>query len=54
VVDDDDLIGEFVGLLEVVRREDDVRTSRHEAADCVPHLCSSGRVEARGRFVEEQ
>ena len=55
VVDDADPVGELVGLLEVLRGEED----RHaellvEPAHLVPHARPAHRVEPGGRLVEEQ
>ena len=54
-VDDRELRGQLVGLLEVVRREQD----RHllllrQPADLAPHLGARLGIEARRRLVEEQ
>ena len=55
VVDDPDPVGEHVGLLEVLGREED----RHaevavEPLDLLPHRRAAHRVEAGRRLVEEQ
>ena len=55
LVDDGDLVGQAVGLLEVLRGEED----RHaelvvEAAHFFPDRRPAGRVEARGGLVQEQ
>ena len=55
VVDDADPVGELVGLLEVLRREED----RHlelavEPANLFPHRGPAHRIEPGGRLVEEQ
>ena len=53
VVDDGDAVGELVGLVEVLRAEQDRRARRRERADDVPHLVARARVEPGGRLVEE-
>ena len=53
-VDDDEVVGELVGLLEVLRGEQHGDTVGGEAADDVPHARCGARVEAGGRLVEEQ
>ena len=53
-VDDGDLVGELVGLLEVLRRQQERRALPHLVADDVPHAQAAARVEAGGRLVEEQ
>ena len=52
-VDDGDPVGELVGLVEVLRAEQDGRALGDERADDVPHLVARARVEARRRLVEE-
>ena len=54
VVDDRDRVGQLVGLLEVLRREQERRALRDEAPDDVPHADAAARVEAGRRLVEEQ
>ena len=54
VVDDHDLIGQLVGLVEVVGGEHDVGAPGHEGPHGVPHLAAAGGVETGGRLVEEQ
>ena len=54
VVDDDDAVGELVGLLEVLRRQQQRRAVADEAAQHVPQLDAAARVEAGGRLVEEE
>ena len=54
MVDDRDPLAQLVGLLHVVRREDDRLTTAVELADDVPEREAALRVEARGRLVEEQ
>ena len=53
VVDHGDLVGERVGLLQVLRGEQHRRAVADEAADHVPHVLALGRVEARGGLVKE-
>jgi hypothetical protein len=52
-VDDDDVVGEAIGLLHVLRRQEDGRAAAHQFRDRRPHLRAAARVEARGRLVEE-
>ena len=54
VVDDGDLVGQLVGLLEVLGREQERRALADEAADDVPHAEPAARVEAGRRLVQEQ
>ena len=54
VVDDRDRVGQLVGLLEVLGREQQRRALADEAADDVPHAQPAARVEAGRRLVEEQ
>ena len=54
VVDDGDRVGQLVGLLEVLRRQQERRALADEAADDVPHPEPAARVEARRRLVQEQ
>ena len=52
VVDDRDPVGELVGLLEVLRAQQDGRARARERADDVPHLVARARVQPGGRLVE--
>ena len=54
VVDDDDLVGQQVGLLEVLGGQQQRRPARDEALDDLPHLGAAARVQTGGRLVEEQ
>ena len=55
VVDDPDAVGEHVGLLEVLRREEDGDALlAREPLDLGPERAAALRVEARRRLVEEQ
>ena len=54
VVDDDDAVRERVGLLHVVRREQDRRPLGLERPDQLPERASRLGVEARRRLVEEE
>ena len=54
VVEDDDVVGQAVGLLEVLRGQDDRRAVAHQTPQEVPQIATAPRVEAGGRFVEEQ
>ena len=53
VVDDRDPVAERVGLVEVVRGEEDGHALVAQPADLVPHVRAALRVEAGGRLVEE-
>ena len=50
---DGDAVGELLGLVEVVRREEDGLAERAERADHLPRRAARLRVEAGGRLVEE-
>src|SRR5690606_9871231 len=52
--DDAAAVGELLGLVEVVGREQDARALVAQAADEGPELAACLGVEARGRLVEEQ
>jgi len=49
-----DAVCEMLRLVHVVRREQHRLTQRGEALDHIPSLVPRGRVEAGGRFVEEE
>ena len=53
-VDDGDEVGEAVGLVEVLRGQQDRRALGHQALDRRPHLEAAARVEAGRRLVEEE
>ena len=52
-IEDGDVIREPVGLLEVLRREEDGDAGLREARDDVPRRRAATRVEPGGRLVEE-
>ena len=52
-VDHRDPVGELVGLVEVLRRQQHGAALGDQLADGVPHLAAGARVEAGGRLVEE-
>jgi hypothetical protein len=54
VIDDRDRVGQGVGLLEVLGREQDRGAGPHPGADRVPQRQPAARVEAGGRLVEEE
>ena len=54
VVDDDDVVGQLVGLLEVLRRQQDVGTAGDERADRFPQVDAGARVQTGRRLVEQQ
>ena len=53
-VDDADAVGELLGLLEVLRREEDRRAVVVEQPHLAPERGAARRVQARRRLVEEQ
>jgi len=53
VTDQRDLVAELLGLLEVVRGEQDRRPVFVQLADVAPELNSQLEVDARGRLVED-
>ena len=53
LVDDDDAVGERVGLFEVVRGEQDGLAAGGSDADLRPHAAAGFDVEADGGLVEE-
>src|SRR5205085_8101122 len=53
VAQDGDAVGELLGLVEVVRREEDGLPELAEGADHLPRRAPRRRVEARRRLVEE-
>ena len=55
LVDDDEPVGERVGLVEVVGGQEDGRAVLGaQPADQLPQVGAAARVEAGGRLVEEQ
>ncbi len=52
-VNDDDVIGQPLGLLHVLGREQNRRSTSHELLDRPPHLNATTRVESGRRLVEE-
>ena len=52
-VDDRDVVGELLGLVHVVGREDHGDAVGAQVADQVPGGVAGLRVEARGRLVQE-
>ena len=53
VVEHRDPVRELVGLLEVLRGEEDRDAAGDEVADALPHRAPAARVEPGGRLVEE-
>ena len=53
VVEQRDPVGEVVGLLQVLRGEEDGDAAGHEVTDDLPHAAAAARIEAGGRLVEE-
>ena len=54
VVEQDDVVGEPVGLLQVLGGEDQRGAAADQLAQQVPELVAAFRVEAGGRLVEEE
>ena len=54
VVDHHDPVGQLVGLVEVLSREQERGAVGHQPADHLPHAGPAGRIKAGGRFVEKQ
>src|SRR5687768_11032183 len=54
VVDDRDAVAQTLGLLHVVRRQDDRATAGAEHADELPKLPARLRIEPRGRLIEKE
>ena len=54
VVDDDDLVGQLVRLIQVLGGEQGRRPGRHQRPDDLPHPQPGSRVQAGGRLVQEQ
>ena len=54
VVDDHDLVGQFVGLVQVLGGEQQRRPVGHQRPDDVPHAQPRPRVQAGRRLVQEQ
>jgi hypothetical protein len=54
VVDDGEPVGEAIGLLEVLRREQERRAAGDELLDDAPQVVAADGVESRRRLVEEQ
>lgn len=52
-VEDGDAVGELVGLLQVLRGEEDGDAAVDEIADDLPHGVPGARVESGGRLIEE-
>ena len=53
VVEDRDPAGELIGLLQVLRGEEDRDATRNQVADDLPHGPAAARIEPGGRLVEE-
>src|SRR3954451_20438163 len=54
VVDDHDVVGEQVRLVEVLRSEEKRRPTRDEVFDHLPHVSASAGVQAGRRLIEEE
>jgi len=53
VVEDRDPAGELIGLLQVLRGEEDRDAGRHQVANDLPHGPAAARIKAGGRLVQE-
>ena len=53
VVDHGDLVGQRVGLVQVLGGQQHGRAVSDQPSDDVPHVLALGRVQAGGRLVEE-
>ena len=53
LVEHRDPVGELVRLLQVLRGQEDRHAAGDEVADDLPHGVAAARVQAGGRFVEE-
>jgi hypothetical protein len=54
VIDNEDLGGELVGLVEVLRGEQHVRAGRHQSANGLPKVDPTPRIQAGGGLIEQQ
>jgi hypothetical protein len=54
VIDDDDPIGELVGLIQVLRGQQQRHALGDQPPDHVPHPHPAGRIQTSRRLVEEQ
>ena len=54
VIDDRDVVGEPIGLLEVLGRQQQRRAARDQLLDQRPHLEATAGIEPGRRFVEEE
>jgi hypothetical protein len=52
-VENRDPVGELVGFLQVLRRQEDRHAAGHEVSDDLPHRAPAAWVQASGRLVEE-
>jgi hypothetical protein len=52
-VDDEELVAQALGLVHVVRRQDNRQALCAHAVDQLPNVETRARIEAGGRFVEE-
>ena len=53
LVQDRDVVGQFIGLLEILRREEHRRSALGQLADRAPHLVAGFWVEPGGGLVQE-
>ena len=54
VVNDDDLIRQFIGFFQVLGGQQQGRPDGDEVADGIPHGDAPPRVQAGGRLIEEK
>ena len=54
VIEHDDVVGHPIGLLEVLRGEDDGGAAADEVGEHLPQVAAAARIEAGGGLVEEQ
>ena len=54
VIDDHDAAGQVIGLVQVLRRQQDVGAAFHHGADGVPQLDPAARVQPGRRLVQQQ
>src|SRR5690625_7723483 len=54
MIDDGDTVGKLIGLLEVLRGEEDGRPGIDECADDLPYIATAAWVEPGGGLIEEE
>jgi len=53
-VDDDDRVGQLIGFVQVLRRQQHCGASRDQGANRDPHLTATDRIQPGGGLVEEE